>query len=276
MSIKSLNALMITGMLVSTAQSLQAEDLASLYTIHDAYKGALNADFSGSSYSGKEIARIPGSGYDGKYSGHSNNVYIGGNIGIGYNTELVIEAPYAFNSKDIQQFNNGQRDERKESGFTTLTVGTKHRLFISDDGKNEVQIQGYLTSKDAIMKHEEVDLAYLHMFTDTTKVVLGAGYFKNKKGPNVQGIRVSLIESVTPNILFIPHIKVMRINAYETYSTFNSEEASLSIRFNIYEYWHITPEVYIAHSDQRNTDYYANNIGAGTARGIALKIQREF
>ena len=275
-SMKYIKTLVITGILAVIAQNIQAEDFASLYTIRDAGKGALNADFSTSSYSGKEIARITGSGYDGKYSGYSNQLSVGGNIGIGYNTELLIIAPYVFNSYQEVHFDNGIKDDAKHSGLTTVTVGAKYRLFTSDDGKNEVQLRGYLTAKDAIMQNEEADLTYLYKFSDTTKIALDARYYGEHNGPETKGINVALMTNIAPNILLMPFVKTTYIDAYQTYTSYNTQEAALSVRFNADEHWHITPEVFLVHNNEHDTNYYANNIGTSTAYGFELKVQREF
>ncbi|GEM_PF-4151454 len=271
---KSINTFMITGILLLAGQSLQAEDLASVYTIRDSRHGALNADFYSSRYSGSEIGRVVG--FSGEYSGHLNQLSVGGNIGIGYNTELLIIAPYVFNSYQEVHFDNGIKNETKDCGLSTVTLGAKHRLFISQDGKNEVQIRGYLTSKDAIMQNEEADLTYLYKFSDATKIALDARYYGQRNGPGTKGINAALITNIAPNILLMPYLKTTHIDAYQTYTSYNSQEAALSIRFNADEHWHITPEVFLAHSNEHDTNYYSNNIGTSTIRGFEVKIQREF
>ena len=259
-SMKHINTLVITGILAIMAQNIQAEDFASLYTIRDAGKGALNADFSASSYSGKELARISRSGYDGKYSGYSNQLSIGGNIGIGYNTELLITTPYVFNSYQEVHFDNGIKHDSKDSGLTTVTVGAKYRLLTSNDGKNEVQLRGYLTSKDAIMQNEEADLTYLYKFSDTTKIAFDARYSGEHNGPDTKGVNVALMTNITPNILLMPFLKTTYIDAYQTYTSYNTQEAALSVRFNADEHWHITPEVFLIHSNQHDTNYYLEHL----------------
>lgn len=270
-----LKSLVVVGALFCNAHDLYSEDFASLYTVHEKGKGAVNLDFSTFSFKANTLD-AGGSGYDGKYKLYSTDIRLGGNVGIGYKTELVVSAPYSIQSKSKFEFSNGTNSETKDYGFSDLTVGVKHSLYTSQDQKNEVQIHGYLTSKDAVMTYEEAILAYLYKLSDTKKIILSANYTNIKDGSNAEGVSIGMLDRITSDILFMPNISITHNNPYDIFSSSNTETLSLGLRFNTFTSWHISPEIYFSHNDGINNSTGLFNIGTGIGKGIALKIQREF
>ncbi|WP_211444694.1 hypothetical protein [Collimonas humicola] len=274
----SITTALISALSVST---VHAEDIISRFSVLDQGRFAVDGDLSTQKNTGSQIDRT-GLTVNGqpKFSGtsriYSSAASVDANVGLGYGLELFASLPYVLRNYSETKYNNGQNFIFNSDGFTDATFGVKYRLFKSADATDEVLFRGSFLHHSGSRGNMLGELDFLHTFSQTIKIALSAHYTKVQSGPDSTGYGAYLMWQTSPQITLVPFIAAGKTNAYQHLSSYNSYEGGLELRYSPSSNWNITPRLTLNHVDQRDTNYYVDNLGSQRIIAGSITIQKIF
>ncbi len=264
-----------------SVSATHAEDIISRLSILDQGQFALDGDISTQKITGSEIDRtghiVNGQpAFSGTYRSYNSAAVIDANIGLGYGLELSASVPYALRSHSEATFNTGADFRTNSDGFTDTTFALKYRLFKSADASNEMLFRASFLHHSDSRGNMQGELDFLHTFSPTIKTALAARYTKVQGGPDNAGYGAYLMWQTSPQITLVPLIFVGKTHAYNTYSANNFFQGGVELRYAPAQSWNITPRLTMEHIDERDTNYYANNLGSQHAVAGSITVQKVF
>ncbi len=265
-----------------SVSAVHADDIISRFNVLDQGQFSVAGNLSGEKDTANEIDRFSNytvngqPAFSGKYRSYSSDISVGANVGLGYGIELYASIPYYLRDYNETKFNDGQSILSNTDGFTDATFGLKYRVFKSADCTNELLIRGSFEHHSGSEGNMQGELDYLLAFTPDVKGILAARYTKVQGGPSDTGYGAYLLWQTMPQIALVPFVYGGTTDAYNTYTSDKYLQGGLQIRYTPTKGWNITPEISVENSDERYTDYYANNHGGQHIVIGSITVQKVF